>query len=241
MWRSRVMIKNVYLALTIILMKIRAVISGSSVHDVGYRVFLLNKALSEGLEGFSATNSQGPDDIPRVIVLAEGDEEGISDFSEYIKVYFPSHAMVDSIIIEPYERRVIRILDYMHLVQVEQLDKGIPAILSIKSSQEQMLEKQDRMLEKQDRMLDKQDSMLTKQDSFLEKQDRILEKQDRMLDKQDSLLTKQDGMLGKQDAIVTEIRALRTDLKTEMNERFNKLEHELQMVKDALHRSGIMA
>ncbi len=69
----------------------------------------------------------------------------------------------------------------------------------------------------------------------------MLEKQDQMLEKQDRMLTGQDGMLEKQDMIITEVRALRTDLKTEMNERFNKLEHEMQIIKDALHRSGIMA
>ncbi len=45
----------------------------------------------------------------------------------------------------------------MHLVQVEQLSKGIPAILSIDRKQEKMLEKQEKMLEKQGKMLEKLD------------------------------------------------------------------------------------
>ena len=43
----------------------------------------------------------------------------------------------------------------------------------------------------------------------------------------------QDQMLQKQDHTTDEIRALRTDLKTGMNERFNKIEMELQMMKTA--------
>ena len=83
------------------------------------------------------------------------------------------------------------------------------------------------MLEKQDRMLEKQDVMISKQDQMLEKQDQMLRKQDLMIDTQ-KLTNK-------------EIQTLRYDLKTEMNERFNKIEHELQEVKNALHKHGIMA
>lgn len=188
------MIKNVYFSVYLEdrYMKIRAIISGPSVHNVGYRVHLLKMALTEGIEGFSATNTVGPDDIQQVLVLAEGDDETIRDFSSLIKTSTPPHATVVSVDIEPYSKRIIRIMDFLHLIQVEQLDKGIPAILSIQSSQEKMLEKQTQMLEKQDQT-------------------------------------------------IGEIKALRSDLKTEMNDRFNRMEQELRTIKEALHRSGIMA
>lgn len=194
-------------------MKIRAVIRGQAVHNVGYRIFLLNMALLKGLEGFSATNSNPSETIQQITVLVEGDEEAITEFSSSIKTEFPPHSKVDSVTVEQYDRRVMKILDYMHLAQVEQLDKGIPAILKIQSIQEEMLDKQNQMLGKQDQMLDKQDQMLGKQDQ----------------------------MLGKQDRTIEEISALRSDLRNDMNERFNKIEQELQAMKDALHRSGIMA
>jgi acylphosphatase len=74
-------------------MKIRVVISGSRVHDVGYRVFLLNKALSEGLDGFSATNSYGVDSIQQVVVLGEGSDELVNNFLQIIQDEYPPHAM----------------------------------------------------------------------------------------------------------------------------------------------------
>jgi len=200
--------------------KNKIIIQGPKVHDVGYRVFLLNRALQSGLIGFSAFNHTLPDNIQQIEICIEGDTESIEEFTTDLHDNIPVHAIVDTISIEPYDKRVITIMDYMHLVQVEQLDKGIPAILSIQSSQEKMLEKQDRMLEKQDVMISKQDQML-------EKQDQMLRKQDLMIDTQ-KLTNK-------------EIQTLRYDLKTEMNERFNKIEHELQEVKNALHKHGIMA
>jgi acylphosphatase len=140
--------------------KKRIIIQGQKVHDVGYRVFLLNLALKNGLEGFSAFNQISPDKIQQIEISIMGDINATDDFIADIREKIPTHAIVNDITIEPYNRRVVHIQDYMHLVQVEQLDKGIPAILSIKSSQEQMLVKQDQMLNKQDQMLDKQDKMI---------------------------------------------------------------------------------
>lgn len=49
-------------------MKKKIIITGPSVHDVGYRVFLLNRALNEGLIGFSASNEVGEDGEQQVVV-----------------------------------------------------------------------------------------------------------------------------------------------------------------------------
>lgn len=46
-------------------------------------------------------------------------------------------------------------MHYVLLAQVERPDKGIPAILDIRSVQEQMLHKQDQMFGKQDPIKDK--------------------------------------------------------------------------------------
>ena len=207
--------------------KNKIIIQGPKVHDVGYRVFLLNRALQSGLIGFSAFNHSLPDNVQQIEICIEGDSESIEEYTTDLHDKLPVHAIVDTISIEPYGKRVISIMDYMHLVQVEQLDKGIPAILSIQSSQEKMLEKQDQMLEKQDQMLEKQDQMI--------------EKQDQMIGKQDVTVGKLDLMIDTQKQTNKEIQTLRYDLKTEMNERFNKIEHELREVKDALHKHGIMA
>jgi hypothetical protein len=59
----------------------------------------------------------------------------------------------------------------------------------------------------------------------------MLDKQDMMLDKQDMMLDKQDMMLDKQDDTIGEIRGLRQDLKSYMEERFDRLEHEIEAIK----------
>lgn len=104
------------------IMKKKIIITGQ-VHEVGYRFFLLNRALTEGIEGFSASNEVNAEGNQQVVVFAEGDEQSIDEYCQIIQTDIPPHAHVSTIHIEPYERRVIKILDYMHLVQVEQLEK----------------------------------------------------------------------------------------------------------------------
>lgn len=50
----------------------------------------------------------------------------------------------------------------------------------------------------------------------------MIEKQDKMLEKQDLMIKKQDSMLEKQDVLINGVRGLRKDLKTYMDERFQK-------------------
>ena len=229
-------------------MKMQAVITGKKVHDVGYRVFLLEKSLELGFQRFNARN-QVQDNGQQVIVQYEGEPERVETFSAVVRKEHPPDADISDIAFEPYEGHVISITDYMHMIQIAQLSKGIPAIISIDKKQDRMLEKQDRMLEKQDRMLEKQDQMLEKQDQMLEKQDRMLEKQDQMLEKQDQMLGKQDQMLEKQDqmlgkqdqmlgkmdrmeaSITGEIHDLRTDLRSSFDRKLSVIEQDIQQIK----------
>ena len=82
--------------------------------------------------------------------------------------------------------------------------------------------------------------MLEKQDSMLEKQDAMLEKQDAMLEKQDAMLEKQDSMLEKQDSTLGEIRGLRYDIKSYMNQRFERIETDLAELKAAMKERGMI-
>ena len=102
----------------------------------------------------------------------------------------------------------------MHLIQVEQLSKGIPAIISIDKKQDLMLGKQDQMLDKQDQMLDKQDQMLDKQDQMLGKQDQMIQKMDHM-----------------ETSITGEINDLRTDLRSYLDRKLSVMEQDIRQIK----------
>ena len=130
-------------------MKLKARIKGEKVHDVGYRVFLLDLALELGIERFAACNRIGCGSEV-VSVMAEGDDDQIAAFRELVASMRPDDASVSDVTIEDYDGRIASTTDFMHIIQVQQLNKGIPAILRIQTTQEKMLEKQCMMLDNQD-------------------------------------------------------------------------------------------
>lgn len=194
------------------MLKKRIVIKGERVQDVGYRLFLLEAAESLGLKGFQARNVED-----YVEFLVEGDEDRVAEFADFAKKNYPELARVEKVVEEDYEGNIMPIEGFYRSLSLNQLVKIVNIGSSMLSKQDQSLGKQDQMLEKQDRMLGKMDLML--------------DKQDKMLEKQDMMLTKQDQMLQKQDVLIDEVRSLRSDLKTHMEERFQRIELEIAKIK----------
>jgi len=48
------------------------------------------------------------------------------------------------------------------------------------------------------------------------------------------MLEKQDSLLGKQDETLSEVKGLREDLKSYMEERFERIEHEISVIKEKI-------
>ncbi len=97
-----------------------------------------------GIDRFNAFNIK-ENDKQAVIVYVDG--EKAEQFKKFAEENYPEHALVSEVIFEEYEGYIMSVIDYMHFLQVEQLDKGIPAILDIRENTEKMLDKQDKMLE----------------------------------------------------------------------------------------------
>ena len=134
------------------IMKLKVIIKGKKIHDVGYRVLLVNKALSFGLDNFNVFNIF-IDDVQAVIAVIEGNDEILEEFKAFIHTTGPKDADVESINIEEYKNAVPPIERCMQAFQMEQCGKVIPILL---------------------KMLDKQDSMLGKQDSMIELQNETI-------------------------------------------------------------------
>jgi acylphosphatase len=123
------------------MLKIEGKIIGEKVHNVGYRVFLLRKALELGISGFNAYNDFEEEQILQI--QAEGEDSAIQSFKNFANKKAPEDALISQRSFDDFHGYVMLISDYMHLLQVEQLSKGIPAIISIDKKQDRMLEKQD--------------------------------------------------------------------------------------------------
>jgi acylphosphatase len=115
--------------------KLKVKITGSRVHDVGYRVFLVNKALSLGINNFNTFNTH-LNGTQAVIAVIEADDEVIEELKNFVTRFTPKEAVVENVSFEEYGNSVPPIERVMQAFQMEQWGKGIPILL-------QMLEKQD--------------------------------------------------------------------------------------------------
>jgi acylphosphatase len=108
-------------------MKIKTKIIGNKVHDVGYRVFLLRKALELGVERFNAYNTK-ENGVQVLISFLDGDNDQILAFQDQVQNDKPENAEVSDIIFEDYEGYIMGVVDCMLLIQIEQLSKGIQGL-----------------------------------------------------------------------------------------------------------------
>lgn len=123
-------------------MRLKFSIVGEKVHDVGYRVMLINEALVLGLDYFNVFNTfLGEKEV--VVVLIEGEEEQIVEFKRFMVQRKPERAVVDEIREESYSGRISSIDRTMQAFQMEQWGKGIPILLDIRENTRIMLVKQD--------------------------------------------------------------------------------------------------
>jgi len=137
-------------------MKQRIIITGSRVHGMGYRPFLIALADEFDIRRFSVHNSE-ENGKAVIIAKADAEDEQIDAFLNAMKSRKPRKADVSGIRKEAFEGRVPSIVRTSMLSMSAQLAKGIDAIESINDKMDLMLNKQDLTIEKLDQMLDKQD------------------------------------------------------------------------------------
>ena len=131
------------------LMKLKTIIKGGKVHEVGYRFFLFTKAMELGCDRFFAKN-ESDGGIQIVVAIIEGDELQLADFRMFAQSHRPEGSDVADIAFEDYSGPIMSTDAFLHFFTADQLNKGIPALLRIDRKQERMLEKQDKTIAKLD-------------------------------------------------------------------------------------------
>jgi hydrogenase maturation factor HypF (carbamoyltransferase family) len=112
-------------------MKIKIKITGSKVHDVGYRPYLTELAISLALRGFEVYNDD-EDGQQVVVALIEGDEQRITKFYNSIKTERPTFARVDNVKSEDYAGDVMPSWHYAAMNTSSQMNKAIPLLLDMR-------------------------------------------------------------------------------------------------------------
>jgi acylphosphatase len=103
-------------------MKQKAKITGPKVHDVGYRIFLMEAAMDCGVMRISA-HWREEDSSQVVICLVEGDEARIAAFRKFIESHKPVQAEVSDITWEDYDGDVMHITEFAQICTCRILQK----------------------------------------------------------------------------------------------------------------------
>lgn len=224
-------------------MGLRITIAGR-VHNVGYRLLLLELADQLFIQKFDARNVR-INGKEAIVVLVDGSDEQLKEFVESVKTEKPELAVVEDIKIEKYGGRIRDVESFRASFNTSQLGKIVQVGL-------RMLEKQDKMLEKQDMMLERQDEMLNKQDKTI---DVIRDESERTrvelagVIKSESENTRKEivGVIREESEKTRVVIGSKIDNvaakfdKTNdlLERRFQKLEEEIEKIKKALIKAGI--
>ena len=135
--------------------RMRIIITGSVVQDIGYRLFLYERADELGLLEFQARNTKGG-----VEVFAGGEAAAIAQFCDLLGAEKPEGAEVGAIEAEEYKGSIRPIERFAQRFMLTQMGKFVSIGMELSGTQKEIKKDTGMMLEKQDLMLEKQDLML---------------------------------------------------------------------------------
>lgn len=119
--------------------KVKILIDGPKVQEIGYRIFLLEKALENGISNIYAKNLSND----KVELLIDDHENKIEQLYKIILNERPEGAIVDAIKKEPYngDTLIPPIDRYFQFLTLEQMSRGREEIIKIPSFVSTSLEK----------------------------------------------------------------------------------------------------
>ncbi|MEM2244405.1 MAG: acylphosphatase [Archaeoglobaceae archaeon] len=227
-------------------MAIRITIKGK-VHEVGYRLFLLEEADSLFIPCFDARNVK-INGKEALIVLVDGDKEQLEQFIEFVKSNKPENALVEEISVEEFKGRVRDIEKFRASFNTSQLSKIVQVGVKMLEKQDLMLQKQDETIKKIEEVGRKVDEVGRKVDEVGKKVDQTREELGRKIEevgrKVDEVGRKVDQTreeLGKKiDETNEKLEMLRSDFRDYLETNLREINSRISRIEDALRRAGIM-
>ncbi|OGD47192.1 hypothetical protein A3K69_02850 [Candidatus Bathyarchaeota archaeon RBG_16_57_9] len=109
--------------------KVRVLVEGSKVQEIGYRIFLLEKALENGVGNIYSRNV----DRDKVELLVDDEEERLERFYHVVLNERPEGSSVDTIKREPYSGNMLipPIDRYFQFLTLEQMSRGREEIVKL--------------------------------------------------------------------------------------------------------------
>jgi acylphosphatase len=111
--------------------KLKIIITGPKVHEVGYSPWLTDLAIDMFLRGFEVYNDE-VDGQQAVIALAEADDQRIKRFYNLVRTKQPLLANVNSVTSEDYSGDIVSVWQAAAMNTSKQLNKAVPILLEMR-------------------------------------------------------------------------------------------------------------
>ncbi len=208
-------------------MKRVAIIAKGRVQRVGYRDEVEEIARKLKITGF--VGYVKPYDVR---IVAEGEDEPIDLFIKRIKINrFPIDVESVEVNFDVFKDE----FEYFEINRggwgeeiAERLDTAGKLLYKSVELGERTLKVAERSVELDGESVEIGKKMLGKQDMMLQKQDMMLQKQDETID---AIVGVSEKIDQSKEEIVTEISSLRDDLRSYMEEKFTRIEHDVEAIK----------
>ena len=217
-----------------------AYVSGT-VQKVGYRARMVDLAKALILTGTVENLDDG-----RVKIEAEGDSEKLKWFEEAINI---KNTMISiSAIEKEYSEPKGEFAKFYKLVEKGETYSRLDAaavylkdlIAAVNKLNDNLGQKMDTMIQAQGEMSGKMDTMIMAQGEMSGKMDTMIMAQGEMSGKMDSMIQLQRDSLEVEEELVEEVKDSRKDFKGYLDQRFEKLESEVERLRSALIEKGII-
>ena len=126
-------------------MQSQITIHGSRVHEVGFRLNLLQYAKKLRFFNFEAFNDIKENE-ELVIIYVEGDEAKINLLIHDIQTNKPKLATVHNITVQPYTGHILPLATFSQDLQMEQMAKSVPILAEMRDLQKDTISMQKEML-----------------------------------------------------------------------------------------------
>ncbi|MEM4292486.1 MAG: acylphosphatase [Archaeoglobaceae archaeon] len=220
-------------------MAYRITIKGK-VHEVGYRLFLLEEADSLFIPFFDARNVK-INGKEALIVLVDGDKEQLEQFIEFVKKNRPEMAVVEEISVEEFKGRVRDIEKFRASFNTSQLSKIVQVGVKMLGKMDLMLQKQDETIKKVEEVGRKVDEVGRKVDEVGRKVDQTREELGRKIEEVGRKVDQTREELGKKiDETNEKLEMLRSDFRDYLETNLREINSRISRIEDALRRAGIM-
>jgi len=200
-------------------LKLRVTVMGKRVHEVGYRLFLLEKADELSINRMEVSN-RIQDGKEIVLILIDDEPEKVEEFISKIRRESPEPSSIEDVVVEEYQGEVMEIEKFRAILNTIQLSKivqgGLQIIEELKGVREEVRETKEELKGVREEVRETKETTLS------------------------GIYSLRSEIRETRENIVEELRETRGSIREILSGEISELKREISEIREALRREGII-